>query len=117
MLLLAGQHCCICICCTKFPKVCHSPSLLCQDFGHFYGSSYVAAPDASRSPSLARNKDGLLIADLDLNLCRQVKDKWGLHMTARYDKYAELLTKYTATEPFERQVKADPVLAASKTDR
>jgi hypothetical protein len=43
-----------------------------QDFGHFYGSSYVAAPDASRSPSLSRYRDGLLVAELDLNLCRQV---------------------------------------------
>lgn len=43
-----------------------------QDFGHFYGSSYVAAPDASRTPSLARHKDGLMVAELDLNLCRQV---------------------------------------------
>jgi beta-ureidopropionase len=43
-----------------------------NDFGHFYGSSYVAAPDASRSPSLARSRDGLLVADLDLNLCQQV---------------------------------------------
>jgi len=41
-----------------------------QDFGHFYGSSYVAAPDASRTPSLARDMDGLLVADVDLNLCR-----------------------------------------------
>jgi beta-ureidopropionase len=49
-----------------------------QDFGHFYGSSYVAAPDASRCPSLARNKDGLLVAELDLNLCRQVKSGWGM---------------------------------------
>jgi beta-ureidopropionase len=43
-----------------------------QDFGHFYGSSYVAAPDASRTPGLARHRDGLLVAELDLNLCRQV---------------------------------------------
>lgn len=44
-----------------------------QDFGHFYGSSYIAAPDASRCPSLSRCQDGLLVADLDLNLCRQVR--------------------------------------------
>ncbi len=43
-----------------------------QDFGHFYGSSYVAAPDASRTPMMPRSRDGLLIAVLDLNLCRQV---------------------------------------------
>jgi beta-ureidopropionase len=44
-----------------------------QDFGHFYGSSYVAAPDASRTPSLSRCRDGLMMAQLDLNLCRQVR--------------------------------------------
>ncbi len=25
---------------------------------------------------LSRTKDGLLVAEMDLNLCRQVKDKW-----------------------------------------
>ncbi len=43
-----------------------------QDFGHFYGSSYMAAPDGSRTPSLARHRDGLMVCDVDLNLCRQV---------------------------------------------
>jgi predicted amidohydrolase len=51
-----------------------------QDFGHFYGSSYVAAPDASRCPSLSRVRDGLLVCEVDLNLCRQVKDKWGFQV-------------------------------------
>ncbi|KAF2294218.1 hypothetical protein GH714_008384 [Hevea brasiliensis] len=53
------------------------------DFGHFYGSSHFSAPDASCTPSLSRYKDGLLISDMDLNLCRQLKDKWGFRMTAR----------------------------------
>lgn len=52
-----------------------TPIHITQDFGHFYGSSYVAAPDGSRTPGLARNKDGLLVAELDLNLCRQVRCK------------------------------------------
>lgn len=47
-----------------------------KNFGHFYGSSYFAAPDASRTPSLSRIQDGLLIAEFDLNLCQQVRDKW-----------------------------------------
>lgn len=63
-------------------------------FGHFYGSSYVAAPDASRTPGLSRTKDGLLIAEIDLNLCQQIKDKWGFTMTGRYDYYAEKLTAW-----------------------
>lgn len=69
-----------------------------HDFGHFYGSSYVAAPDASRTPSLSRYRDGLLVADLDLNLCRQIKDKWGFQQTGRYDMYAEFLKNFIRSD-------------------
>jgi len=62
-----------------------------KDFGHFYGSSYMAAPDGSRTPGLSRTMDGLLLVEVDLNLCRQVKDKWGLRMTQRLDLYADSL--------------------------
>ncbi|XP_038221845.1 beta-ureidopropionase-like [Zerene cesonia] len=68
------------------------------DFGHFYGSSYITAPDGTRTPSLSRTKDGLLIAQLDLNMCRQIKDKWGFAMTQRLDLYANSLSKYLKGE-------------------
>ena len=55
-----------------------------NSFGHFYGSSYVGVPDGSRTPPLSRTRDGLLITDLDLNMCRRVKDIWGFTMTARH---------------------------------
>ncbi|XP_014212564.1 beta-ureidopropionase-like [Copidosoma floridanum] len=64
-----------------------------NDFGHFYGSSYIAAPDGTRTPGLSRNEDGLLVAEIDLNLCRQIRDFWGFRMTARLDMYAEALAK------------------------
>jgi beta-ureidopropionase len=80
-----------------------------KDFGHFYGSSYVAAPDASRTPSLSRVSDGLLIAEVDLNLTTQVKDKWGFQMTARHSMYAEFLTKFIQPD-FKPQVLRDPGL-------
>jgi len=64
-----------------------------KDFGHFYGSSYVAAPDGSRTPGLSRTRDGLLIVSVDLNLCRQIKDKWCFRMTQRLDLYAASLTE------------------------
>uniref|UniRef100_A0A8D0D784 Beta-ureidopropionase n=1 Tax=Sander lucioperca TaxID=283035 RepID=A0A8D0D784_SANLU len=64
-----------------------------HDFGHFYGSSYVAAPDGSRTPGLSRTRDGLLVVELDLNLNRQISDKWSFKMTGRYSEYAEELTK------------------------
>jgi len=68
-----------------------------NDMNMFYGSSYVAAPDGSRTPGLSRLKDGLLICELDLNLNRQVADKWGFRMTQRLDYYAQQLT--AATKP------------------
>ncbi|CAK9141665.1 unnamed protein product [Ilex paraguariensis] len=79
------------------------------DFGHFYGSSHFSAPDASCTPSLSRFKDGLMISDMDLNLCRQLKDKWGFRMTARYELYAEMLANYMKPD-FEPQVVTDPLL-------
>nr|KAF6268394.1 beta-ureidopropionase 1 [Myotis myotis] len=64
-----------------------------KDFGYFYGSSYVAAPDSSRTPGLSRTRDGLLVAELNLNLCRQVNDVWNFKMTGRYDMYARELAE------------------------
>ncbi|XP_045596026.2 beta-ureidopropionase [Procambarus clarkii] len=63
-----------------------------KDFGHFYGSSYVAAPDGSRTPGLSRTHDGLLVCEMDLNLCRQMKDRWGFRMTQRLDLYTGSLS-------------------------
>lgn len=54
-----------------------------HDFGHFYGSSYVAAPDGSRTPGLSRTRDGLLVVEMDLNLNRQLSDKWSFKVRAR----------------------------------
>ena len=79
------------------------------DFGHFYGSSHFSAPDASCTPSLSRYRDGLMISDMDLNLCRQIKDKWAFRMTARYDMYTNLLSEYLKPD-FKPQVIADPLI-------
>lgn len=78
-----------------------------KDFGHFYGSSYVGAPDASRTPGLSRTEEGLLVTEIDLNQIRQVRDSWGFRMTARLPIYAELLKR--KTEPgFEEQIVKQP---------
>jgi beta-ureidopropionase len=77
-----------------------------HDFGHFYGSSYVAAPNGSRTPGLSRTRDGLLVTEVDLNHGRQVKDKWGFQMTGRIPEYAEALTR--AAQPgFQPQIIKD----------
>lgn len=80
-----------------------------REFGHFYGSSYVSAPDGSRTPGLSRGRDGLLLADVDLNQCRQVRDRWGFRMTARYPLYAALLARYVSPG-FGVQVVRDPAM-------
>lgn len=64
-----------------------------KDFGPFYGSTYVAAPNGARTPGLSRDRDGLLIVEMDLNLCRQIKDIWGFRLTQRLPLYAESLNE------------------------
>lgn len=80
-----------------------------KDFGHFYGSSYVAAPDAARTPPLSRLRDGVLVTEIDLNQCQQMKDIWMLAITGRYDLYAKKLGDYVRPD-FEPQVIRDPAL-------
>uniref|UniRef100_A0AAF5D6K6 Beta-ureidopropionase n=1 Tax=Strongyloides stercoralis TaxID=6248 RepID=A0AAF5D6K6_STRER len=74
-----------------------------KEFGHFYGASYIAAPNGIRTPSLSRNKEGILICEIDLNLCRQTKDTWGFKMTQRLPLYAKEFTD--ASKPdFKRNI-------------
>lgn len=79
-------------------------------FGHFYGSSYIAAPDAARTPSLSRLRDGVIVAEVDLNQVQQLKDIWMLAITGRYDLYAKKLGDYVKPN-FKPQVIRDPALA------
>lgn len=75
-----------------------------KTFGHFYGSSYIAAPDGARTPSLPRTKDGVCIAEIDVNLIRQVREKWMFQSTGRYGDYAKLFAKYVRPD-FKPQVR------------
>lgn len=76
-------------------------------FGHFYGSSYITAPDGRRTPGLSRTKDGLLIVEADLNLCRQASDKFGFQMTSRLSLYADSLTRVTSPN-YKQQIVKGP---------
>ena len=80
-----------------------------HDFGHFYGSSYIAAPDSSRAPGLSRVRDGVTIAEADLNLCQQVKDSWVFQMTGRYPDYAKFLSEFVKPD-YKPQVVKDKSL-------
>lgn len=74
-----------------------------NDFGHFYGSSYISNPSGSRTPGLSRDKDGVIFEEVDLNTCQQVKDKWNFQMTGRHDMYAQFLAHYVRDD-FHPQV-------------
>lgn len=80
-----------------------------KDFGHFYGSSHISAPDSSRCQGLSRVRDGVIIAEADLNLCQQVKDSWLFQMTARHQDYADFLEDYCQSD-FTPQTVRDPSL-------
>lgn len=87
-----------------------------NEFGHFYGSSYVAAPDGGRTPGLSRVRDGVLISEVDLNHCRQVRDKWGFQMTQRLREYAYALENASAPA-FQPQIIADSGMDALPPQR
>ena len=72
----------------------------------YFGLGYYS----SRCDGLSRVRDGIVIAEADLNLCQQVKDSWVFQMTARYEDYAKLLNKYIDPN-FEPQVIVDPAMA------
>ena len=84
-----------------------------HDLGYFYGSSYVAAPDGSRTPGLSRNQDGLLVTELNLNLCQQINDFWTFKMTGRLEMYARELAEAVKPNYSPNIVKEDLVLAPS----
>ncbi|XP_063988395.1 beta-ureidopropionase [Diachasmimorpha longicaudata] len=79
-----------------------------KDFGHFYGSSYVTAPNGTRTPGLSRDKDGLLVVEMDLNACRQTQDHWGFRMTQRLDMYAQVFAKATSPDFKPQVIKKKP---------
>lgn len=85
-----------------------------KNFGPCFGSSYISAPDGSRTKvsmnvpfsltinkinkfqqmckqkyfqSLSRNRDGILLADLDLNMCKEMQQQFGFHESQRLSYY------------------------------
>lgn len=74
-----------------------------KDMGPFYGSAYLASPNGERSPGMPRDRDGLLINEIDLNMCRQERDIHTFRMLQRLPLYAESFTRATMHD-FKPQV-------------
>lgn len=79
-----------------------------SDFGHFYGTTMLTLPDGSRTPPLSRTRNGLLVAEVDLNLQQATRDKWCFNMTGRLGEYGALYTAAAEDPNFEPQVVVDP---------
>ena len=61
------------------------------DIGEFYGQSYFCDPRGQIIAQAPRDQDALVVADLDLDLIREVRNTWQFFRDRRPDSYAELV--------------------------
>jgi N-carbamoylputrescine amidase len=59
-------------------------------FGEFYGSSYFCNPYGEILAQASRDRDELLVADLDLALIEKVRAHWQFYRDRRPDAYGEI---------------------------
>jgi N-carbamoylputrescine amidase len=58
--------------------------------GEFYGSSYFADPRGQILAQGSRNTDSIVVADLDLDLIRHVRNTWAFYRDRRPETYSSL---------------------------
>ena len=61
------------------------------NIGEFYGSSYVVGPRGNIIVQATRDKDELLIAEIDLDEIKEVRDLWQFYRDRRPETYKELV--------------------------
>ncbi|MDT4955336.1 MAG: beta-ureidopropionase [Acidobacteriota bacterium] len=61
------------------------------DIGEFYGQSYFCNPRGQLIAEAPRDKDALVVADLDLNMIREVRNTWQFFRDRRPDTYDQLV--------------------------
>ncbi len=60
------------------------------DMGHFYGSSYLCDPRGRFVAEGSREKDEVVIGDLDLDLIREVRNTWQFYRDRRPEFYGDI---------------------------
>jgi beta-ureidopropionase len=60
------------------------------EFGRFYGSSYFVDPRGEIMVKGSEDKDEVVIADLDLDVIREVRDGWQFFRDRRPEMYTEI---------------------------
>jgi N-carbamoylputrescine amidase len=63
------------------------------DIGEFYGQSYFCNPRGQLIAEAPRDKDALVVADLDLNMIREVRNTWQFFRDRRPESYEPLVTE------------------------
>jgi beta-ureidopropionase len=58
--------------------------------GHFYGSSYIADPRGQIVVKGSRDKEELIVGDIDLDMIREVRDVWQFYRDRRPETYGKL---------------------------
>jgi beta-ureidopropionase len=61
------------------------------DIGEFYGQSYFCDPRGQIVAEAPRDKDALVVADLDLDKIREVRNTWQFYRDRRPDTYQALV--------------------------
>jgi beta-ureidopropionase len=63
------------------------------NIGEFYGSSYFCDPRGTVLVQGSRDRDEVVVADLDLDFIRQVRDTWQFYRDRRPDTYGGLVDR------------------------
>jgi N-carbamoylputrescine amidase len=61
------------------------------DIGEFYGQSYFCDPRGQMIAQAPRDEDALVVADLNLDLIREVRNTWQFFRDRRPDSYGQLV--------------------------
>ena len=61
------------------------------DIGEFYGQSYFCDPRGQIIAQAPRDQDALVVADLDLDMIREVRNTWQFFRDRRPDSYDQLV--------------------------
>lgn len=61
------------------------------NIGEFYGQSYFCDPRGRFLATASRDRDELVVAELDLDLIREVRNVWPFYRDRRPDSYADLV--------------------------
>ncbi|EDT76331.1 N-carbamoylputrescine amidase [Clostridium butyricum] len=58
----------------------------------FYGSSFIAGPTGEIIKQMDRNKEGVIIAEFDLDEIREKRQSWGIYRDRRPEMYKPILS-------------------------